>query len=268
MKPPRLPGTEKFRFCDKKFEQPKVCSLGEGRQNGGSDCGVQLNRQDSILLSLHTRALSNHSLCSCSEKSENKNSLLVTDAVDHFISHVNIPATRMEHKRKPNLPISSRLTSRVYTLTHCIARLEESDVYYRNKAMSIYSQYKPVLANPLLVRLSRTHFPEEFNCLPLLSLSTQDSSLEKAKCRLHVDDNLIHASTNLMINSTSHTSLMSDESSTSISSVQPPECEDPSPYHSFSSSPIDHWAKHVRQSRLSTSSQSSWEDGSGSSEVT
>lgn len=105
MKPPRLPGTEKFRFCDKKYDTrpsppPSVVVA--------KDLVEQVDA--SLIISL---ALSSESLVSSigtSEKTAGGGGL--GPSIDEFISQTNVPIGR----RKPNLPISSKTTSRVFTL--------------------------------------------------------------------------------------------------------------------------------------------------------
>ena len=308
MKPPRFPGTEKFRFCDKKYDQ-------QSRKSLELDCDdhpdsveattpttAEVHRKDSILFNFNTRSLSNESLlCLCTSHrsdsrctSSNDSQSSPCTTLGELISTSSLLhplATQLEiggaSKRKPSLPISSRqLTSRVFTITNYFRHRSKNDedvFYHENSGPAIY------VSNEDQITLPRRHFHKQCECVVVHSRPSTPSSLDSSggentppelsdtKCRLRpVPDSLRlhhgsnHAATNLMINATSHTSLMSDESSTSLCSSNVPhsnECDDS--LRSFSCSPVEHWAKRVASpNRLSTSSQSSWEDGSIMPEIT
>lgn len=279
-KQPRLPGTERFRFCDKKFEQSKVTApslICEEQIDSGVVTSKKLIRKDSFLLHFQARSLSNESLvCSCSSDCHHQTADSITNGrvsscvPEELISQIDLPGTRYEqhNKRKPHLPISSRLTSRVFNLTNCLSHLSEEN-YFRDKGKQ--DLYEPV---PFIRDIPRNHFSDGFDCSSSSRSSTPTSldstggggeslpKLSDSKCRIHPAVNLrLHSS-----NCTSHASLMSDESS--FSSSHQTEFDDS--LRSCSCSPVDHWAKQsvLPQNRLSSSSQSSWEDGSALHDVT
>lgn len=278
MKPPRLPGTERFRFCDKKFEQskgkpPVIC---EEQPDGVTS--TKLTRKDSFRLQFQARSCSNESLlCSCGGDHSHTSADSITNSgtsscvLEELISQPNnLPGTRYEHnKRKPHLPISSRLTSRVFNLTNSLSHLSEEN-YFRDKGKDVLYDAVPFIP--------RNDYPDgAFDCSSSSRSSTPTSldeaslpKLDDSKCRLHSVANLRLLSppshhAKLLLNSTSHASLMSDESS--LSSSHQTECDDS--LRSCSCSPVEHWAKQTAgQNRLSSLSQSSWEDGSALHDVT
>lgn len=288
MKPPRLPGTERFRFCDKKFEQSKVEAqtlICEDQNDSGIVASSKLIRKDSFLLHFQARSLSNESLvCSCSSDCHHQtadsisNGRVSSCVPEELISQSNLPGTRYEqhNKRKPHLPISSRLTSRVFNLTNCLSHLSEEN-YFRDKGKQ--HLYEPVA---FIRDIPRNHFTDAFDCSSSSRSSTPTSldstegeaeslpKLSDSKCRIHSVANIRLHNSNTVKGlhaewCTSHASLMSDESS--ISSSHQTDCE--YSLRSCSCSP-DHWAKQsvLPQNRLSSSSHSSWEDGSVLHDVT
>lgn len=284
MKPPRFPGTEKFRFCDKKYEQSKSALMCDDQSTTTID---DASASESYLFGLsHSLSTDSLSSCSCPDGHSRRQSkpkvfdlvAAASPALEDLISQTNLPSFRYEHnKRKPQLPISSR--SRVFALTsHFGEHNDKSDSgFCSGQVASIYGkrQYSP--DNEATLMLSRNRSQEGFTCASL-SRSPTPSSLGSSSsgetCSSDIapaDDrrrpghhhlHCLHESahrtttTNLMINSTSHASLTSDQSSSSISLTHS--------LRSSSCSPVDHWAKSsaANQNRLSALSQSSWEDGS------
>ena len=284
MKPPRFPGTEKFRFCDKKYDQNKSLDFDSNQTDSKVISNNKLLRKNSFFFSLRNRCLSNESLmCSCmSDHSHGTNMFTNVSSsctLEGMISQTNLPMTRLEHnKRKPNLPISSRITSRMFTLTNYdyLSHLEShEDLYYRSKREDVYEH----ATNDSSLLLPRHLFAESFDCslcrshTPNRMENSKSPSLKLSEC-LHSVDSLRHNNSHLtptkhrMVNCTSHTSLLSNESSTSIASNQRTECDD-SLRSSCSSSPVEHWAKNaVVSNRFSTSSHLSWENMSCLTEMT
>ena len=184
MKPPKLPGTEKFKFSDKKYTEYRKGSINSEKIESSVDS------------SNFIRGISSRSTCP------------TTTSMTSFSSQPHF--SRTDSRRKPILPISSRMTSRVLTLTH----------------------------------------------LPLDTFDIRDSRgrhnyTNGAKISVPCDSRVPTNTT-----STSRVSLFSDYSGSHCSSSQP------SPRSLCS--PLDRsltpsqWAKNAH--RLSTSSQSSWED--------
>lgn len=279
MKPPRLPGTEKFRFCDKKFEQNIVSgSCQEEPSDNSVGCGVvsakKLNRKDSFLFAMQSsRSLSNESfLCSyASEHSHRTEDSLDNGvsscALEELMSQANLQMARYEHnKRKPHLPISSRLTSRVFNLTNGFSHSTKEVIYYRKKGKEVFEQDSLAIPRARFAECfdsssSRSSTPTSMDSRESASAKQSETKCGLHSAAVHLRLHGSHNATNLLINSTSHASLMSDESSTSMSSAQPTDCDDS--LRSCSCSPVEHWAKQTTTpNRLSTSSQSSWEDGS------
>lgn len=269
MKPPRLPGTERFRFCDKKFEQSKVAApslICDDQIDSGVVSSSELIRKDPFLLHFPTRSLSNESLvCSCISDCHHQtadsisNGRVSSCVPEELIRQSNLQGTRYEqhNKRKPHLPISSRLTSRVFNLTNYFSEVN----YFRDKGKQ--DLYEP---EAFIRDIPRNHFSDAFDCSSSSRSSTPTSldssgggaeSLPKvsdSKCQIHSVANLrLHSPNTVkgLINYTSHASL-SDESS--ISSSHQTEGDDS--LRSCSCSP-DHWAKQSvsPQNRLSSSSQ-------------
>ncbi len=190
MKPPKLPGTEKFKFSDKKYNDSQKSSTVSNNNNNSSNS------------SNFIRGISSRSTC---PSTPSVNGLTIEPTFN-----------RLDSKRKPILPISSRMTSRVLTLTH----------------------------------------------LPLDSFDIRDLNTcqrTKNSCNNYVTAGNLSVprdSRAPTITSTSRVSLFSDCSGSHCSSSQP------SPRSLCS--PLDRsltpsqWAKNAH--RLSTSSQSSWED--------
>jgi len=183
MKPPNIPGTEKFRFSDKKYNHFH-------RDAVNSD-STSMNSCQFL------RGIPSRSTCPSTPS--------IPDPTSQALF------SRSDSRRKPILPISSRMTSRVLTLTH----------------------------------------------LPLDSFDIRDFSGNSRKhynngVKLSVPCDSRAPNTT----STSRVSLFSDYSGSQCSSQ-------PSPRSLCS--PLDRsltpsqWAKNAH--RLSTSSQSSWEDG-------
>ena len=92
MKPPKLPGTEKFKFCDKKYE--------ELRKNSS------INNSDSVLSSNFIRGITSRNTCP-------SRPITMTNRSD-----TPSPFIRYDSIRRPVFPISTRMSSRVLTLTH------------------------------------------------------------------------------------------------------------------------------------------------------
>lgn len=229
-------------------------------------------------------ALSSDSLsCSCTtdgdEHSKSKPfDLLSTTSstLDDLISHSSQLSTR--HKRKPKLPISSRMTSRVFTLTSYLRHLNESD----DESDDHFAPTKSIYGSggAKCEMLSRNRSQEEFVCASSLCRSPTPNSLDSqgsdqgsptsgASSKLLDPSRCSHLRVPipLMISATSHASLMSDESS--ASSTSSGARFDESLRSSSCSSPLEHWAKLPPNSnRLSTLSHSSWEDDSDLNEVT
>ncbi len=91
MKPPKLPGTEKFKFSDKKYNDSQKSSTVSNNNNSSNSPNF-------------IRGISSRSTCPSTPS----------------VNGITIEPTfnRLDSKRKPILPISSRMTSRVLTLTH------------------------------------------------------------------------------------------------------------------------------------------------------
>lgn len=330
MKPPRLPGTEKFRFCDKKYEQQQITkcdplecddvdhdhkSITSTERLSSS---TNLIRKDSFLYvpsSLHNRSISNESILYDDEKNistndDNTNVRLSSGSsssssctLEELINHVNRlsmqPTTmRLEHssltaptivnKRKPNLPISSRMTSRVFTLTNIISHLNEheSNVNRYGRNHRFYREKKPKRTQSVVygdekVSIGTRSFHDqgfESSSSRSSTPNSLDSSLESGTLPSDLSDEAnLRLHPPMIALTTSHASLMSDDqssTSSSCSSAQPNN-EFNHSLRSFSCSPIEHWAKQTSNNkknnahnRLSTSSHSSWEDDSVLNEVT
>ncbi len=186
MKPPKLPGTEKFKFSDKKYDNSLKSES-------------KYNNDDNICDSPNfMRGIPSRSTCPSSS--------------------LTTPPTfnRFDSKRKPILPISSRMTSRVLTLTHLTSdSFDIRDYHSCQKPLKSYNNYL-------------------------------NASVTPVSC----------ASRTPTITTASRVSLVSDSSGSRCSSSQPSPRSLCSPLdRSITSS---HWAKNAH--RLSTSSQSSWED--------
>lgn len=196
MKPPKLPGTEKFKFSDRKYSDCR---------KGSTSCEVNNNSNNS---SNFVRGIPSRSTC--------------PTTTSLSISKTEPTLNRYDSKRKPILPISSRMTSRVLTLTH----------------------------------------------LPLDSFDIRDlSSCRKPSnyCNNYVTAEKsrdLRAPT--VTSAASRVSLFSDCSGSHCSSSQPSPRSLCSPLDR--SHTPSHWAKSAH--RLSTSSQSSWEDIPDSSHET
>ena len=95
MKPPKLPGTEKFKFCDKKYEELRKNS------SVNSDSVTK-----PLLSSNFIRGIPSRSTCP-------SRPLSMTNS-----SETASPFIRYDSIRRPVFPISTRMSSRVLTLTH------------------------------------------------------------------------------------------------------------------------------------------------------
>lgn len=185
MKPPKLPGTEKFKFSDKKYIECRKGSVNSDDMSSAIDS------------SNFIRGIPSRSTCPTSSMSGSLSSQT------HF--------SRSDAKRKAILPITSHMTSRVLTLTN----------------------------------------------LPLDSFDIRDLHSSSSRYRASKSSGESRSPSNTA--STSRVSLFSDCSGSQCSSSQPSPRSLCSPVDR-SLSPLTpcQWAKDAH--RLSTSSQSSWED--------
>ncbi|XP_054167239.1 uncharacterized protein LOC128964633 [Oppia nitens] len=204
MKPPNIPGAEKFKFSDKKY-----LTIHDNNNSNSNDC----NNDSAINVSNFLRGIPSRSTCPLSSSSASSAATSPMTANDGQ----PISFSRSDNKRKPIFPISSRMTSRVFTLTHL--PLESFDIRDYTNTGSLHKHY--------------------LNGAKYSSVSSDPRSLDATNS-----------------SSASRVSLFSDLSGSQCSSH-------PSPRSLCS--PVDRsltpsqWAKSAH--RLSTSSQSSWEDG-------
>lgn len=188
MKPPKLPGTEKFKFSDKKYSDSQ------------SSRSATITHNNDTNASNFIRGIPSRSTC----PSNSSVPVLTTEQT----------LNRYDSKRRPILPISSRMTSRVLTLTQLSLDsfdIRDRDLHSYKRSSKGHNSYLSASVTPV-------------SCTSRTSTTT----------------------------STSRLSLFSDSLGSHCSS-------EPSPRSL--SSPLDrsHWANSAH--RLSTSSQSSWEDG-------
>lgn len=333
MKPPRLPGTEKFRFCDKKYEQMN------SKRNGiliehndfGADDHKTTDKVDADFLfnltnsHLSVDSLSCHSCLSTDavQYSTNNNSpshlMKISDqksfdsvstassTLDDIISQMNLNGYtgQQQHygrsKRKPSLPISSRMTSRLFNLTTFgggrhfsdeddvdLDGEEENEILCTTNVKElVYSSSTVANASDSSMILSTLNRSQQQksqvdgrtlsrSLTPVSQVSSDTSesiskhlhqtSPEHHLCEPRHRHNLHRP---LIMPAPSHASLMSDESSSSISLSTTNREEFDDSLRSSSCSPVvEHWAKngpmnntvvHVRK-RLSTLSNSSWDE--------
>lgn len=334
MKPPRLPGTEKFRFCDKKFEQmnkPNGILIEHNDFVGNDDHHKATDKVDADFLfnltnsHLSVDSLSCHSCLSTDgvQYSTDNNStshlMKISDqksydsvstassTLDDIISQMNLNGyTGQQHyarsKRKPSLPISSRMTSRLFNLTTfgggrhfsdeddvdldgeeeneilCTANVKE--LAYSSSTVANASDSSMILSTlnrsqqQKLQQVDGRTMSRSLTPVSQVSSDTSESiskhlhqtSPEHHLCEPRHRHNLHRP---LIMPAPSHASLMSDESSSSISLSTTNREEFDDSLRSSSCSPVvDHWAKncsinntvvHVRK-RLSTLSNSSWDE--------
>lgn len=129
MKPPSLPGAEKFRFCDKKFNiTTKQClSNSVDRSIDSTDFDSEINAPLLITLS---HSLSTDTIHTAIFDDKNQfESIGVAKSIGELTNGTSsIRFSR--NKRKPILPISSKMTSRVFTLTSDFRNSEQNSSNY------------------------------------------------------------------------------------------------------------------------------------------
>ncbi|XP_054167335.1 uncharacterized protein LOC128964724 [Oppia nitens] len=163
MKPPKLPGTEKFKFSDKKFEE--LCKNSSNTINTTNNNNNNNNSFTTITKSSNfIRGVSSRNTCPA-------------NCLTNYTNGQSSPFVRYESIRKPILPITSRMSSTVLKLSHL--PINSMDMRCTN-TFDLNKNFGK-LSITCDSRLSKTNTGSRMSLISTFSMSSESSSSSTAR---------------------------------------------------------------------------------------